>query len=86
MQRSTAALEAEVNHELATGNVVRVNAFTGLIFVDGVRAASDAMSRLSGEQIESVEVLKGTAASEYYTTDPAAANGVIRITTKHPKQ
>ncbi len=68
------------------GSVVRSDKFTGIVFVDRVRAPNDAMSRLSPDQIASVEVLKGKAAREYYAADPAAANGVIRITTKHAKQ
>ncbi len=43
------------------------------------------MSRLSPDQIATVEVMKGEAARKAYATDPAAANGVILITLKHAK-
>lgn len=55
--------------------------FTGLIFIDGVRADQAAMRALSPDAIESVEVIKGPAATQRYP-EPEAANGVIRITTK----
>jgi TonB-linked SusC/RagA family outer membrane protein len=68
-----------------------------LIIVDGVRVESSesslgfdvggqAPSRLNDinpEDIESIEVLKGPAASALYGT--AAANGVIQVLTKHGK-
>lgn len=65
--------------------ILSKSAFTGLIFVDGVRAPQNVLSNLKPEMIESVEVLKGAAATKAYA-DPAAANGVITITTKHAKQ
>lgn len=69
-----------------TGTLTGKTSFTGLVFVDGVLSAKDALSKLQPAEIASVEVLKGKAATEYYATDPAAANGVIRVTTKHAKQ
>jgi beta-lactamase regulating signal transducer with metallopeptidase domain len=55
--------------------------FTGLIFIDGVKADQAAMRALSPDRIESVEVIKGPAATQRYA-EPEAANGVIRITTR----
>ena len=53
-----------------------------LIVLDGVVVAgSFSMSSLAPESIESVEVLKGAAASRLYS-QPRAANGVIRIKTR----
>ena len=69
---------------VAEGSLVEVSksAFTGLIFVDGVRATESQMKSLRAEQIESVDVIKGAAATALYG-DPQAANGVITIKTKH---
>jgi outer membrane receptor protein involved in Fe transport len=55
--------------------------FTGLFVIDGVQADLSRMRTLSPSTIKSVEVIKGAAATKLYT-DPKAANGVIRITTK----
>ena len=55
--------------------------FDGLLFVDGVRAPGDALTKLNSEQIASIDILKGEAAHAMYS-DPAAANGVIKVTTK----
>jgi TonB-linked SusC/RagA family outer membrane protein len=65
-----------------------------IVFIDGVRVNSNTQSSqidlagqdfsrlndINPEEIESIEVLKGPAASALYGT--AAANGVIQITTK----
>jgi beta-lactamase regulating signal transducer with metallopeptidase domain len=56
-------------------------AFTGLIFIDGVRATEAQMKTLDRAQIESVEVIKGPFAAALYK-EPEAANGVITIKTK----
>src|SRR5262245_9066145 len=67
---------------------------TPLIIVDGIRVSNESESTnlftggtstsrwddLNPEEIESIEILKGPAASALYGT--AAANGVIQITTK----
>ena len=55
--------------------------FAGLVIVDGVRAPNDVLSRLSPDKIASVEVMKGDAAKAF-SSDPAAANGVIKVVTK----
>lgn len=52
-----------------------------IIFIDGVRANAAAMRALSPGDIVSVEVLKGEAARARYS-EPGAANGVIRVTTR----
>lgn len=61
---------------------MRIGEESPLIILDGVtQPASFALNSLSPESIESVEVLKGTAARALYT-DARAINGVILITTK----
>jgi hypothetical protein len=55
--------------------------FEGLLLIDGVDTPASAMTSLDPHTIESVEVLKGPAAARAYS-DPRAAKGVIRITTK----
>ena len=55
--------------------------FAGLLFVDGVRAPEDALSRIKPDDIASVDVIKGVAARAI-SSDPAAANGIIKVTTK----
>ncbi|HTE44476.1 MAG TPA: M56 family metallopeptidase [Gemmatimonadaceae bacterium] len=55
-------------------------AFTGLIFIDGVRSTESQIKLLDRTQIESVEILKGPAAALAY--GPGGANGVIAIKTK----
>ncbi|MBA3891239.1 MAG: TonB-dependent receptor plug domain-containing protein, partial [Gemmatimonadaceae bacterium] len=50
-----------------------------LIIVDGVITRSS-LADIDANDIESIEVLKGAAASSYYGSD--AANGVVQITTK----
>ncbi len=57
-----------------------------LIYIDGVlqedaSGSAGPLSRLSPENIQSIEVIKGPAASAV-SSDPRAANGIIRITTK----
>ena len=55
--------------------------FAGLVFVDGVRAPGDALTKIKPDDIASVDVLKGVAARAI-SSDPAAANGIIKIVTK----
>ena len=56
--------------------------FTGLMIIDGVIV--DAANSIDPNQVVSVEVIKGVAATQQYS-DPRAANGVIKITTKNRK-
>lgn len=67
------------------GTLKNTKGFTGLLFVDGVLAPEGSMAKLSPNDIASIEVIKGVAAAKL-STDPAAANGVIKVTTKHAKQ
>ncbi|MEO8622455.1 MAG: M56 family metallopeptidase, partial [bacterium] len=60
-------------------------AFDGIVYIDGVRAPEGALAKLLPNDIESVEVTKGLAATKL-SNDPAAANGVITIVTKRGKQ
>ena len=56
-----------------------------LVVIDGVIAEQGAVTKLRSTDIASVEVLKGAAATAAWS-HPAAANGVITITMKHPNQ
>ncbi|MDQ3516713.1 MAG: TonB-dependent receptor plug domain-containing protein, partial [Gemmatimonadota bacterium] len=58
---------------------LRVGSSTPLILVDGVITKNN-ISDIDANDIESIEVLKGAAASSFYGSD--AANGVVNITTK----
>ena len=72
-------------HRILSGaNTLRVTGsktFDGLLVIDGVVSTSAALQSLSPDKIQSVEVIKGPAATKLYS-DPKAANGVIRVTTK----
>lgn len=52
---------------------------TPLIIIDGIAGRADEFSRLSGDEIESVTVLKDASAAIYGSR---SANGVILVTTK----
>ena len=67
--------------ETPKGTLIRKGKFDGLLFIDGVRVADGALARLAPDQIASVDVLKGEAARAF-SSDPAAANGVIKVVTK----
>ena len=54
--------------------------FSGIILIDGVRADASALHQLDPKDIAGVEVIKGAAAAEQ-SSDPAAKNGIIRVTT-----
>jgi BlaR1 peptidase M56 len=55
--------------------------FSGVMYLDGVKVDNAVMARLDPTTILSVEVVKGATATAL-SSDPAAVNGVIRITTK----
>jgi BlaR1 peptidase M56 len=63
------------------GNVAVAAQEQPMLVIDGVISDRNALSRLAPDGIAQVEVIKGAAATTLYT-DPRAANGVIRITTK----
>jgi hypothetical protein len=56
--------------------------FTGLVMIDGVASDAAAMKAINPNEIATVEVIKGTAATEKYS-DPRAKDGVIVISLKH---
>lgn len=60
----------------------RERRFDGLVFIDGVLATSATMNALPPDRIATIDVIKGETAKALYPDDPAAAHGVIRITTK----
>ncbi len=60
---------------------LRRKQFDGVLVLNGVRVNSRELANVAPDQIVSVEVLKGDAARKLYA-DSAAANGVIRITTR----
>jgi beta-lactamase regulating signal transducer with metallopeptidase domain len=55
--------------------------FEGLLIIDDVVASTSELKNLARDRIESIEVLKGAAATSRYS-DPRAAHGVIRVTMK----
>ncbi|MFL5608333.1 MAG: hypothetical protein ACJ8AD_17905, partial [Gemmatimonadaceae bacterium] len=54
---------------------------SGLILVDGVRVDAATFQRLNPTAFKTVDIIKGSTATKLYS-DPAAANGVIRVRTK----
>lgn len=60
---------------------ISTRSFTGAVYIDGVRRDAAALSALQPSAIESVEVIKGSAATRLYT-EPEAANGVILVKLK----
>lgn len=54
--------------------------FGGVILIDGVRADAAMLHRLDPKDIAGVGVIKGAAAAEMLS-DPAARNGIIKVTT-----
>ena len=58
--------------------------FSGLMIVDGVITDPKIATGVSPDQIVSVNIIKGPAATAKYS-DPRATNGVIEITTKKAK-
>ncbi len=68
----------------SSGRVIENNGFVGLMVIDGVITPAANVNTLSPDRIESINVIKGPAATAKYT-DPRAANGVIEITTKQAK-
>lgn len=86
----TAAPAGAVRFKMESGQAVTLRPteagplderFTGLVIIDGVKSDPAALARLAPAQIEQIEVIKGASASRAYT-EPEAANGVIRVTTK----
>ncbi len=59
----------------------KARTFDGLLLVDGVQVPASQLAALKPDAIESVEVIKGAAAAKI-SSDPAAANGIIRVTMK----
>jgi bla regulator protein BlaR1 len=59
------------------------SSFDGLYFLDGKQVSDTVANSLDPNRIESIEVVKGAAASMRYS-DPRAAHGVIVIRTKTP--
>jgi beta-lactamase regulating signal transducer with metallopeptidase domain len=54
---------------------------TPVVYIDGIRSSMSAARALDRERIESIEVLKGPYARQFYD-DPGAELGVVAITTK----
>ena len=52
-----------------------------LVFIDGIKAADDAMSRIDPNTIESISVLKDATSVKLYGDE--GRSGVILITTKY---
>lgn len=58
-----------------------VEGFDGIFVIDGKQVDPKEMRKLAPGAVANVEILKGAAAAAQFS-DPAAAKGVIRITTK----
>ena len=67
--------------ETPSGTLVQKERFAGLLYVDGVLSPEGAVSKLKPDEIASIDILKGEAARSI-STDPSAANGIIKVTTK----
>lgn len=55
--------------------------FSGIVIIDGTRADATALHRLDPKDILGVEIIKGAAATQL-SSDPAAKNGIVKVTTK----
>jgi hypothetical protein len=55
--------------------------FSGIVVIDGVRSDAAALHRLDPKDILGVEIIKGAAAAQL-SSDPAAKNGIVKVTTK----
>ncbi len=66
----------------ASPHILERQQFTGLIFIDGAVSTPQDLHSLDRDRIDRIEVLKGGAARRLYR-DPAAANGVIEVTTRN---
>lgn len=55
--------------------------FSGIVLIDGTRADPAALHRLDPNDIVAVEIVKGAAATQL-SNDPAAKNGIVKVTTK----
>lgn len=80
-------MKGEAQPARPTGNIrgVMTNDSTSaasrpIVFVDGVRISTAEMNKIRPQDIQSVEVIKGAAATRDYGSD--GANGVINIQTK----
>lgn len=83
MVREMPAGEAGERRELRIDQPLK--RFDGLLLIDGVRAEEAALRALPPDRIVSVEIIKGARAAELHPNEPAAARGVIRVTTKAAK-
>ena len=64
------------------GAVTSGTAFNGVLLVDGVQKPASMLATIRRENIDAVEVIKGKSVLQL-SSDPAAANGIIKITMKH---
>ena len=60
----------------------RMQAFAGVVVIDGVTSDVAALKSLDPSRIATIEVIKGPAAMQQ-SSDPRARDGIIRITLKH---
>ncbi|HEX2076415.1 MAG TPA: M56 family metallopeptidase [Longimicrobium sp.] len=81
VRRGSTGATLEVRADPGRNGAATSQGFEGLVVIDGVIADRSALARLAPDGIAQVEVIKGAAATAVYS-DPRAANGVIRITTR----
>ncbi len=80
---SSPAIRVRTSTNLAVGASGFVNGTQGpLVLIDGV-ISKNGLADLNGNDIESIEVLKGAASANSYGSD--AANGVVAVTTMRGK-
>jgi beta-lactamase regulating signal transducer with metallopeptidase domain len=72
---------ADGSVEVRQRTVRASSSFDGILLVNDERRDARALARLRPDDIESIEVIKGPAAARLFN-DPAAENGVIRVTLK----
>jgi outer membrane receptor for ferrienterochelin and colicin len=84
----TASLLTTVGLRMESGETSAVRSMralegnsTVIVFIDGVKSDATTLRRIAPASIEAIEVIKGAAATQRFK-DPAAANGVILVTTK----
>jgi hypothetical protein len=86
IQAEIAAVEAEARRTAgpsSAGRMVRTRtaSFDGVVVIDGIVSSSAALVALNPMRIVETEVLKGRAAMKE-SSDPKAAYGIIRVTTR----
>jgi len=83
---STHSVRFRVRHDstgvrAVHGGMMAAHGFDGLVIIDGRVVEASALHGLNPDRIATIDVVKGASAATQYS-DPRAAKGVLRITTK----